>query len=393
MLYPVSIVAGTIVVLVWTYLLLARGGFWSVARNLFEPVYPARRVRIVAIVPARDEAATIADAVASLVNQRCCQIHVFVIDDASSDGTAQLARDAARRAGHPECLTVIAGQPLPPGWSGKLWAVRQGIEAARAVAPEYILLTDADVVHGPWQAAALAAAADGGGYDLASVMVTLHCENIAEKLLIPAFVFFFLMLYPPAWVVDPQRATAAAAGGCILIRPAALARAGGIEAIRSEIIDDCALARAVKRTGGRAWLGLSPDSNSVRRYGSLAEIGRMTARTAFNQLRHSTFLLGLTMIGMVVVYLAPIALLFAGRGLPVALGAAACAMMLAAYLPMVRFYGLNLVWALSLPAAALFYTGATVKSALDFWTGRGGRWKGRAQDVHAAEDHERLGAR
>ncbi len=388
MVYPLSIAGGVLVALAWTYLLFDRGGFWRVRRNLFLGEYPAGLARIAAIVPARDEAATIAASVSSLMKQKHCEIHVFLVDDASSDGTAEAARDAARRAGRPERLSIITGQPLPSGWSGKPWAVHQGLKAASALAPEFFLLTDADIVHGPWETAALAGAAQAGQFDLASVMVKLHCESVPEKLLIPAFVFFFLKLYPPAWVADPRRVTAGAAGGCILIRPEALARAGGIEAIRGEIIDDCALARAVKRSGGHVWLGLATDKASVRPYGGFAGIGRMIARTAFNQLRHSVLLLGLTIMGMAILYLAPVVLLFSGRTLPIALGATACAMMVCAYLPMIGFYGLNPLWAFTLPAAALFYTGATVKSALDFWLGRGGQWKGRAQDIRTEEERE-----
>lgn len=388
MLYSLSIAGGVLVVLVWAYLLLGRGGFWRIGRNVFTPPLANSNVRMAAVVPARDEAANIGASITSLLNQDACDIHVFLVDDASTDGTAQVAREAARCLGKSERLTVIVGRALTAGWSGKLWAAQQGIDAARALEPRFLLLTDADIVHAPGSVSALATVAEASGEDLASLMVKLHCESLAEKLLIPAFVFFFLKLYPPAWVAEPGRASAGAAGGCILIRPESLARAGGIEAIRNEMIDDCALARAVKQSGGRVWLGLSPLTASVRRYGSFAEIGRMIARTAFSQLRHSALLLVLTIVGMALVYLLPVALLFAGYALPVSLGAAACAMMVAAYLPMVRFYGLNVRWAFTLPAAALFHTGATFKSALDFWSGRGGHWKGRAQDIAAKEERE-----
>ncbi|HKU21064.1 MAG TPA: glycosyltransferase, partial [Terriglobales bacterium] len=307
-------------------------------------------------------------------------LHIFLVDDSSSDGTAQIARQAAASMGKLASLTVLQGQPLPPGWSGKLWAVSQGVAAARDFAPDFVLLSDADIVHSPATIPSLRDLAERGGYDLVSFMVKLHCRGLAEKLLIPAFVFFFFKLYPPAWIADSRRAAAGAAGGCLLIRPQALARAGGMEAIRGEIIDDCALARAVKRSGGRVWLGLTEESASIRPYGSFAEIGGMISRSAFNQLHHSVLLLVGAVVGLAVTYLIPPALLFSRHFAPVALGAMGWAAMTAAYLPMVRFYRLNPLWALTLPLAALFYMGATLHSAVKFWLGRGGEWKGRAQD-------------
>jgi len=259
--------------------------------------------------------------------------------------------------------------------------VQQGIEQAAQLTPDFFLLTDADIEHAPDNIARLVAIANDGGYDLASFMVKLHCRNLAEKLLIPAFVFFFLLLYPPPWIRDPRRKTAGAAGGCILIRPAALARAGGIEAIRHEIIDDCALARAVKRTGGRVWLGLTADTRSMRAYNSFAEIEQMIARTAFNQLRHSVWLLLATVLAMLVVLVLPLALLFSGSLLPAAVGGLVYLLLTASYFPMVRFYGLNPLWALTMPFSAVFYVGATIHSAVKYWSGQGGEWKGRTQDV------------
>ncbi len=393
MLYPLCIAGATLVLLTWTWLLLARGGFWRVKQNLFAFPQSHGSARVAAIVPARDEARTIAPCITSLLQQEACELHVFLVDDASSDGTAEVARNAAHACGMAGRLTVIPGCTLPPGWSGKLWALEQGIAAADAWQPDFLLLTDADIVHAPGAVASLAAAADAGGYDLFSLMVKLHCETMAEKLLIPAFVFFFFKLYPPAWAADMQRGTAAAAGGCVLIRPESLARAGCMAAIRGEIIDDCALARAVKRSGGRIRLALTRGSVSVRRYSGLGEIGRMIARTAFSQLHHSTLLLVATVIGMAILYVAPVGLLFSGRVLPVAMGAAAWFLLSAAYLPTVRFYDRNHLWALTLPAAALFYTGAAVKSAFDFWSGRGGQWKGRSQDRPGTAERDQRAVR
>ncbi len=370
---------GGMAALAWLYLLVVHGGFWQVSKSLSSPQAAKTPAGVVAVVPARNEADVIARSIPSLLTQRDL-LHVFLVDDGSTDGTAQIAREAAQKTGRPASLTIIEGRPLPPGWSGKLWAVQQGLEQARALAPDFFLLTDADTFHAPENVSTLAAIAESGNFDLVSLMVKLHCGNFAEKLLLPAFVFFFFKLYPPSWIADPRRSTAGAAGGCILVRPQALAQAGGIEAIRNEIIDDCALARSVKRAGRRVWLGLASSASSLRPYGSFREIGRMISRTAFNQLRHSAALLAMALLGLTLIYIAPVALLFSGYPPAIALGAVAWLMMVLAYLPVVRFYGLGPGWALLLPMAALFYMGATLHSAVKFWSGKGGEWKGRIQD-------------
>lgn len=351
--------------------------------NLGSPLGPASAVagKIAVVIPARDEASVIGETVQSLLAQTCADsVVVYVVDDHSSDGTAKVARDAAVGCGRSEALTVIAAEPLPPGWTGKLWAVQQGVSQALKLNPAFLLLTDADIHHAPDNVARLVAIAEAGNYDLTSFMVKLHCRSFAEKLLIPAFVFFFFMLYPPAWIRDPKRRMAGAAGGCMLIRPLALQEAGGILAIRGEIIDDCALARAVKGTGGRVWLGVTPNTFSTRAYNSFAEIERMIARTAFNQLHHSAALLAGAIVGMAITYLLPFALLASTHWLLCAIGALCWLLMAVAYFPMVRFYGLGTLWALSLPLSAMFYMFATIRSAIQFWLGRGGTWKGRSQD-------------
>ncbi len=259
--------------------------------------------------------------------------------------------------------------------------MEQGIQQALRINPQYLLLTDADIWHSPTNISTLAAIAEAGNFDLASFMVKLHCRSLAERFLIPAFVFFFFQLYPPEWIRNLRHQAAGAAGGCMLIRPQALERAGGIAAIRNEIIDDCALARAVKGSGGRVWLGLTPDTCSIRDYESLGEIERMIARTAFNQLQHSFWLLLGALAGLTITYLLPLALLVSGDKRLAIVGAASWMLMTVAYLPMVRFYGLNTVWAVTLPFAACFYMLATLHSAFMYWSGRGGEWKGRAQDV------------
>jgi hopene-associated glycosyltransferase HpnB len=378
-----ALIAGLLSLAIWIYLLTAHGSFWKVA-SLTAEVRPLNQIdaTIAVIIPARDEADVIGSAVESLLTQTCAQsIHVFVVDDHSSDATADAAHRSATNSGRPDALTVITGSPLPAGWTGKLWAVQQGVEQATRLRPRFILLTDADVHHSPDNVATLVAIAEKGNYDLTSFMVKLHCQSLAERFLIPPFVFFFFLLYPPAWIRHSRRNVAGAAGGCMLVRPEALEHAGGIAAICGEIIDDCALALALKRTGGRVWLGVTPDTFSTRAYGTFGEIERMVSRTAFNQLRHSPWILLGALLGLTVTYLFPLALLLSGNAMLAVLGAASWLLMVAAFMPMVRFYGLGPAWALTLPLSACFYMLATVYSAIKFWSGRGGEWKGRVQDA------------
>jgi hopene-associated glycosyltransferase HpnB len=371
-------------VIIWTYLALARGSFWRATNVDAATEKAAFPDSVVAVIPARDEAELIGPVVTSLLNQSVA-MPVILVDDESTDGTTDVARHAAEKAGKADALIVIPGKPLPAGWTGKVWSMHQGIEYARARAwnPVWLLLVDADVVHGPETVANLSLIASHGPYDLVSFMVKLHCESLAEKLLIPAFVYFFFMLYPPAWIRDTRRSTAGAAGGCMLVRAETLERAGGLESIRGAVIDDCSLARLLKRHGGRLWLGLTDQSQSLRRYETFCHIERMISRTAFNQLNHSSLLLLSTVAGMVITYLVPPLLLLTRSRLTIFLGAAAWAAMTITYSTMVRYYRLNPAWALTLPLAGLFYLGATIHSALNYWTGRGGDWKGRFQDVQA----------
>ena len=388
--------AAALPLFIWLYLLLARGGFWRVSGALLEPppasavatggaAAGAASLTVIAVVPARDEAAGIGRAVRSLLAQRStAPLKVIVVDDGSTDGTAEEARKAAAALAAGERLTVLRGAPPAAGWTGKLWAMSQGVTMAAEQHPDFLLLTDADIEYVPDEIARLTRIAAAQRLDLISLMVRLSTASFAERCLIPAFVFFFLKLYPPAWIASERSPVAGAAGGCMLLRPAALARAGGLAAIRGCMIDDCALARAVKSSGGRIRLGLARATRSLRVYGSFAEIGAMIARTAFSQLRHSYTLLAATLLGLCATYLAPPLLLLTRVPIVMAFGASAWVLMTVGYLPMVRFYRLSAGYALLLPAVALFYAGATVRSAVQYAAGRGGQWKGRAQDVRSA---------
>ena len=363
----------------WVYLLLGRGFFW-LPRFLPRAPAPQHWPSVAAIVPARNEAAHVGAAIASLLAQDYRgDFSVVLVDDHSSDGTAEIARGAAARAGSAARFATVAARPLPPGWSGKLWALGEGVGlvAARPAPPDLLLFTDADIEHHPRNLAELAAALDHGQRDLVSLMVRLRCASLAERFLVPAFVFFFAMLYPFAWAGDPRRRTAAAAGGCILVRREAYERSGGFAAIRGALIDDCALARAMKR-GGSILLALTAETHSLRPYPRLADLCAMVARTAYAQLGYNPLLLGVTVLGLALVFLAPPLLLLAG-GAAAWLGLGAWAAMALAYAPMLRFYRRSPLWAPLLPVVALVYLAATVQSALLHYRGRGGLWKGRVQ--------------
>lgn len=382
----VLFVLSCISLLIWCVLLFARGGFWrerpAAPLPVAEPAggWPA----VVAVVPARNEADVIAKAVTSLLTQDYAgAFHVIVVDDHSTDGTADAARAAALQLQCPDRLTVIGAKPLPSGWSGKVWAQSQGIEAVRTLGlpADYLLLTDADIGHPPEALTQLVMRATVEKRDLVSLMVRLRCDTLQEKALIPAFVFFFAKLYPFAWVNNPRNKTAAAAGGCMLVRREALEEAGGIESIRGELIDDCSLAARIKHRGeGRHAIRLDVAARSVslRPYESWREIWNMIARTAFTQLRYSPWLLAGTMAGMAIIYLVPpvVALALGAAAWPAWLAWAA---MCCAYAPMLLYYRRSMLWAPVLPLIALFYVGATFASAWRYWRGKGGQWKARVQ--------------
>ncbi|MGF6532603.1 hopene-associated glycosyltransferase HpnB [Paraburkholderia sp. GAS33] len=371
--------------LIWCVLLFFRGGFWR-ARPA-APLATAPRdawPAVAAVVPARNEADVIAQAVGTLLAQEYPgPFHVIVVDDHSTDGTADAARAAALQLQCSDRLTVLTAKPLPPGWSGKVWAQSQGIEAVRTLGlpADFLLLTDADIGHPTDAVTQLVARADAEKRDLVSLMVRLRCDSLWEKALIPAFVFFFAKLYPFSWVNNPRNKTAAAAGGCMLVRRTALEEAGGIESIRGELIDDCSLAARIKHRGeGRhpIRLDVAARSVSLRPYDNSGEIWNMIARTAFTQLRYSGWLLAGTLAGMTIIYLIPpiAALLLGPLDWPAWLAWAA---MCCAYAPMLRYYGRSPLWAPFLPLVALFYVGATFASAVRYWRGKGGQWKARVQ--------------
>jgi hopene-associated glycosyltransferase HpnB len=367
----------------WLYLVVARGGFWlCLEREDGEAPPPAVWPAVIAVVPARNEAACMAESIGSLLAQDYPgAFEVILVDDDSTDGTADIARQAAATAADVR-LRVIAGRPLPSGWTGKLWAVKQGTDAAAASpsSPEYLLLTDADIVYAPDTLRRLVAKADRNGLVLTSLMAKLRCDSPAERALIPAFIFFFQMLYPFAWVNRPSNPTAAAAGGCMLVRAEALRRAGGIDAIRTALIDDCALARVMKMQGP-IWLGLTERVRSIRAYPLLDDIRQMVARSAYAQLRYSPVLLAATVLGLALVYLAPPLLALLAGGVAAWLGLAAWALMALAVQPTLRFYRVSPLWGPALPAIAFLYMLFTLDSAWASARGRGGLWKGR---VHAS---------
>jgi len=433
----IAVVIGGVTLAVWLVLIFARGGFWLARERDTRGVPPMPDVwpEVVAVVPARDEAALISESIGSLLAQDYPgQFRVILVDDGSSDGTGEIAQGlcassspspsgvagepcpAGFRSGrgpdrpaaglgvgrlnlietdvhedrpHPNPspegeglknspveLDVLRAAPLASGWTGKLAAVAQGVAHA-GDAPRYLWLTDADITHVPDTLRSLVARAEGRGLVLVSLMAKLRCESMAERGLIPAFVFFFQLLYPFAWVNRPN-GVGAAAGGCMLVRREALAAAGGIAAIRTALIDDCALGAALKRQGP-IWLGLTERSRSIRPYETLGAIAAMISRSAYAQLGYNPLMLFATLIGLALVYGAPPLLTLFGHGWAQWLGGAAWVLMALSFQPMLSFYRRPWGWGMSLPGIAAFYAGCTLLSAWQHHRGRGGMWKGRAQ--------------
>jgi hopene-associated glycosyltransferase HpnB len=378
---PSLIIAGLTLV-IWLYFILFHGWFWLARErdNRDEPLLAVSDwPSLVVVIPARDEAVMLPQSLSSLLEQDYRgRLSIIVVDDESSDGTAEITRSLAESASRK--VEVLRGKPLPPSWTGKVWAMHQGIAHAETAkhAPDYLLLTDADIEYAADAVTRLVARAKASGTVLTSLMVKLNCESLAERALIPAFVFFFQMLYPFAWVNRSGTKTAAAAGGCMLVEHRALARAGGIARICGALIDDCALAWLMKREGP-IWLGLSLDVRSLRSYPQLDDLRCMIARSAYAQLRYSPSLLALTIVGMALTFLTPPVLAIFASYPANAVAAVAWALMALAFLPILGFFAVSLFWAAALPLIALAYLAFTLDSAWQYWQGKGGSWKGRSQ--------------
>lgn len=378
---------GIVTLIIWLGMALGRAFFWRIDREPVLPDPPAWP-EVAVVIPARNEAPVIGETLRSLWAQAYPGfLRIVVVDDHSDDGTAEVARETARNLGKAADLQVLPAEPLPEGWTGKVWAMHQGV--TRGV-PEgdparYVLFSDADISHGAGSLRELVARAEAEGRDLVSFMVRLQCASFAERLMIPAFVFFFKMLYPFRRINHPKDPLAGAAGGTMLVRREALRRIGGMEAIRFALIDDCALGAAIKRGGHNIWLGMSDTSISTRGYGTLAEVVRMIARTAYTQLEYSPLVLAGSVAGLGLTFLAPPLLVALGEGWGRLAAGAAWGLMTLLFVPMVRFYRLSPLWAPLLPVTATLYLWATLLSAWQHHRGSGGRWKGRSQSGKAAD--------
>jgi len=365
---------------IWLYLVFARGFFWLARERDTAPArLPAALPPVAIVVPARNEADNIAQSVTSLLGQDYPALSLIVVDDDSNDGTADVARRAAAAHGAEAKLTIVDSRTLPAGWTGKLWAVKQGIAAAQEkFAPKYLMLTDADIVHAPDTLSWLVAQAAANGLVLTSLTARWRCENLPERVHIPAFIYFFQMLYPFAWVNRPDHPMAGAAGGCMLVRADALRAAGGIEVIRDALIDDCTLAAAMKKQGP-IWVGLTDRSVSVRPYASWTDMRRMIARSAYAQLQYSPLLLAGTILGMVLTYLVPVFAALFAHGWAQLVGALTWALMALSFQPTLRLYRLSPLWGVALPAISFLFMLYTLDSAYQYAAGKGGSWKGRVQ--------------
>ena len=376
----------------WIVLIVGRGGFW-LPRPQLDPIQSdldaqRRDPAVVAVIPARNEEAVLGKTLPTVLNQQYAgELRVILVDDRSEDDTSSIAHRAAEQSEFPQRLTVLPGQPLPENWAGKVWAMSQGAELAAAGPSDYIWFTDADIAHDPGMLQALVEKATADNLDLVSLMAQLRVDTRWDQLLIPAFVYFFAKLFPFRFVNNPRLRTAGAAGGCILVRRKALEEAGGVEAIRSALIDDCALGQLIKGHGGRVWLGFTQAIRSARVYGTLSSIWDMVARSAFHQLGYSVLKLIGTVIGMLLIYVVPPVATIAGIASAVIgtpgsagvamVGGAAWGLMTISFLPILRHQRSGIWLAPLLPIAGVLYTAMTVSSAWRHVTGRSGMWKGR----------------
>jgi hopene-associated glycosyltransferase HpnB len=375
----IGLVLAAVALAIWIYLVCARGGFWlGRERDDVRSPAPATPSDVVIVVPARNEADSIADAVTSLLAQDYPALTLVLVDDDSTDGTADIAGRAAQALGKADRLEIVRNSTLPKGWTGKLWAVKQGIAAAEQRAPKYLLLTDADIVHAPDTVSWLVAHAEARNLVLTSLTARWRCVNLAERVHIPAFIYYFQMLYPFAWVNDPNSTMAGAAGGCMLVRADALRRAGGIDVIHGALIDDCALGIEMKKQGP-IWLGLTDRVVSIRPYDTWNDIRRMVARSAYAQLNYSPLNLIGTVAGMALTYFAPVLLALFGSGWAQVIGIATWALMAVSFQPTLRFYRLSPLWGVAVPAISFLFMLYTLDSAYQYAAGKGGAWKGRVQ--------------
>jgi hopene-associated glycosyltransferase HpnB len=376
----IALLVSALALAIWIYLVLARGGFWLCReRDGARQPLPAVLPQVAMVVPARNEADSIAQSMTSLLKQDYPAFTCLLVDDDSTDNTADIARQTAAASGKHDRLTIVKGSPLPPRWTGKLWAVKQGIAAAEEKsAPKYLMLTDADIDHAPDTLSWLVAHAEQHNIVLTSLTARWRCENLPERVHIPAFIYYFAMLYPFAWVNRPDHPMAGAAGGCMLVRADALRAAGGIDAIRDALIDDCALAAAMKKQGP-IWLGLTDRVVSIRPYTTWGDIRRMVARSAYAQLNYSPLNLAGTVGGLILTYLVPPLMALFAAGSAQIIGIVAWLLMALSFQPILRFYRLSPLWGVALPAISFLFMLYTLDSAYQYAAGKGGAWKGRVQ--------------
>ena len=376
----IALLLSALALAIWVYLIFARGAFWLCReRDSAREALAAALPQVAVVVPARNEAENIAQSITSLLRQDYPALSVVLVDDDSTDGTAEVARRTAGALGKQDRLTIVNGSPLPPRWTGKLFAVKQGIAAAEEkFATKYLMLTDADIVHASDTARWLVAHAERHSRVLTSLTARWRCENLPERVHIPAFIYYFAMLYPFAWVNRPDHPMAGAAGGCMLVRADALRAAGGIEVIRGALIDDCALARAMKKQGP-IWLGLTDRVVSIRPYATWGDIRRMVARSAYAQLNYSPLQLIGCIAGLILTYLVPPFMALFASGWAQIFGLAAWLMMAMSFQPILRFYRLSPLWGVALPAISFLFMLYTLDSAYQYFAGKGGTWKGRVQ--------------
>ena len=373
-------ILSSISLMIWLYLALLHGNFWnppSIKKAKKISKYP----EITILIPARNEAKYIKNSLMSLLRQNYeGKYRAIVVDDSSSDATLEIVKGISKKNNK---IHVMQGKVLKEGWAGKVWAQYQGINFIKKKFPnsKYILFTDADIAHSPNNLKNLTIKAESESLDLVSLMVLLKANNFSEKILIPAFVFFFQKLYPFEWVNDPRRKIAAAAGGCMLVNYFTLKKSGGIEKIKNQIIDDCALARILKKNG-RIWLGITKETKSLRNYKKISEIWSMVTRSAYDQLNYSILLLIICAFGMFCTYMIPVIALSVGffdeNNYLFFTGLIAWFIMSYTYIPTLRNFNEKSFMATFLPIASIFYTLTTIDSARMHLWGSGGSWKDRS---------------